>query len=130
MNKETLHKEIEKIRKTLEKLSKEKENCQDSEIKDILQKQMNLNHEISKLEWKLFSNTEKQNYRKTILNISKKMESVKGSKPQTDKKNRLELIIDVYDLLDDILNFEDLPNRIKDAIVCLKQEIDENKYIG
>ena len=117
-------------RDALKKLSDQRNDASDSDLKTIIQKQMQINQEIADLEWKLLSSEEKQNYRETILNASKKWGSVKGSIPTEDKVGALELIIKIYSLSDDILKFENLPQNIKNGLNSLKDEIDRSKYVG
>ncbi|MFT6204395.1 MAG: hypothetical protein ACI9V1_002144 [Spirosomataceae bacterium] len=130
MSTESIEREIEIRREILKKLSDQRSDASDSELSVIIQKQLAVNQEIADLEWKLLSSEEKQNYRKTILNASKKWGSVKGSNPLEDKTGVLELIIKIYSLSDDILKFEQLPKNIKDVLASLKNEIDRNKYVG
>lgn len=130
MDKESIGKEIELRREILKKLSDQRSDASDSELKSIIEKQIIVNQEIGDLEWKLLTSAEKQNYREMILNASKKYGSVKGSNPLDGEVGMLELIINLYNLSDDLLKFDKLPKNIIDGVVALKDEIDKNKFLG
>lgn len=130
MNKRLIQNKIKLKKEELKKVLDKKNEAPDFEVRFLIQQQLRIAQEIADLEWQLLSSFEKQNYRKTILNASKKWGSVKGSEHSKDKKKILDLIIAIYDLSEEILEFDELPDNIRNSVINLKGEIDRKKYIG
>jgi hypothetical protein len=131
MNKDKILKEIKDKNELLRKIELQRSESKDNELLNkLIQEQLKLSREISDLEWELFSKEEKQNYREMILNVAKKHGTVNGSLPLNEKVIMLEKIISIYNLSNELIGFEELPNNIFEKIVLLQIEIDACRNLG
>ncbi len=96
----------------------------DEEKRSYILRESEISRKISTLEWQLKDSSEKQEYRKMMINISKKWGSMKGSIPQENEKMRLEYYVELYDLSQEILKKTDAPDRVCNVLRELISQID------
>ena len=126
MNKQDIKAKVELLEQKISQLDKTKINAKESEMASIIQEQMRIEQEIAYLQWLLMTDEQKQEYRKSVFNMSKKMRLIKGSTPLENKnKNILEYFIEIYDLAKNALPNNDIPDNIASVLQDLLTEINK-----
>lgn len=126
-NKEIKNK-IQLLRSKHKIITEKRRQNNDDKIEDTLFHQHQiLLKQISELEWKLKSSREKNEHRKTVLNMGRKWLSMGGTDNSTEDNGKLEHIISLCDSTLALLEIKDLDIGLKDKLLEMLEYIDSKK---
>jgi len=111
------HKEVTKERK--------KNQIDNVEAKLFLKHKVILK-EIADLEWELKSSKEKNDHRKSVLNMGMKWGSMKGTK-ETEQDSSLSLVVTLCDVTLELLDKNDLDDQFKEKLQDLIIYLDSKR---
>jgi len=125
MEKEEIKNKIEKLTEELNKIVALRDLSENEEESHALTlKDFEISRQIDKLDWQLKNSDEKQEYRRMMVNVSKKWGGMGQPLPYVHQKISLEYYVEMYDLAQELLQKKDIPERIINVLKELIEQID------